>query len=80
MSKFEQFFRRQSMQSILAFLGITFLSLYLLLVTFYKIPSENKEFALIALGYLIGTGNTIYNFFFGNSKKQTPGTEPESKE
>ncbi len=71
MSKFEQFFRRQSMQSILAVMGNFMIFFFFLIIFINVVPKENREIVFIIIGYLIGKGNTIDNFFFGNSKKST---------
>jgi hypothetical protein len=43
--------------------------LYFFCVTFLSVPASGKDFAMIILGFLLGTAvATIIGYFFGNSK------------
>lgn len=66
-SKFEQNF----MMHLAGFL-LTVVIIYIFLVTFLEIPSENVRYVDTVLGFLMGTVmTTIINYFYGSSKSSS---------
>ncbi len=62
--------KKTSVQSILALGVVAFVLTSCLLIIFSKIPAENKDYVMILIGFMLGSANSIINFYFGASKKQ----------
>lgn len=78
MIEFLKNIRKQDIQNVLAVIATVFAFVYLICLTFIPIPKENKELVMTLSGVVIGgTVVVVYNFFFGNSKKQTDATKTE---
>lgn len=72
MTEFLKSIKKQDIRNVLAVIATVFAFGYLVALTFLEIPERNKDVVNTLSGVLIGgTVVTVYNYFFGNSKKQT---------
>lgn len=70
MSKFEQFIKRQSMQSILALGATIFVLTYFIVISVAKIPEKNQPYVNYTMGFLSGILTTVYSYYFGSTKNK----------
>lgn len=61
-------------QNILSFAIVVMLAAVLSALLFHAYPEANRDLINVALGAVIAKFGTVYDFFFGSSRSDTPGT------
>ena len=63
-----------SVQNILSFAIVIMLAAVLSALLFHAYPEANRDLINVALGAVIAKFGTVYDFFFGSSRSESPGT------
>lgn len=79
MSKIFAFINKQEMRPYMALGVVAFCLTYILLITFVRIPAQNKDLVTLGFGWVTGSTTMILAFYFGSIKKQ-PGANSDTNE
>lgn len=68
--KIENLTKRPTVQSFLGICVIAGVFIYIVCITFFKVPKENQNNVNYSLAFLSNIAGLVMGFFFGSSKKQ----------
>jgi hypothetical protein len=77
MKRFFESIGRSEIRNIIAIIYVLLVLLFIYVLAFKAVPSENKDLINVLGGVVIGGVGTILSFFFGSSKNETDKAKKE---
>jgi hypothetical protein len=71
MDKIFSYINKQGVRNYIALGFVVFTLTYLYIISFIKIPINNKEIVHLSFGWVTGATTMILGYFFGSTKKES---------